>query len=99
MASKQSQPDNRTLPSKEAALFRQLAKQYEVGSSLESEMPACRSARAFLRCRSLLRVMDIRIAHCKSRDANAAGLAVAAAAAGEPPLVYLSSAVPTRAVL
>ncbi|KAL4424899.1 hypothetical protein ABPG77_002122 [Micractinium sp. CCAP 211/92] len=29
MASKQSQPDNRTLPSKEAALFRQLAKQYE----------------------------------------------------------------------
>ncbi|KAL4451836.1 hypothetical protein ABPG75_007498 [Micractinium tetrahymenae] len=29
MASKQSQPDNRTLPSKETALFRQLAKQYE----------------------------------------------------------------------
>ncbi len=49
MASKQSQPDNRTLPSKEAALFRQLAKQYEVRSSVESEMPACCFASRFLR--------------------------------------------------
>ena len=30
MASKGAVPDNRTLPSKEAGLFRQLAKQYEV---------------------------------------------------------------------